>query len=288
MYNVGVPVVIGPLCGGMSFPPAFADLDSHVTRGTIEIGHRLAEIANLLVPGKLRADVLLAANAATAEALPAGYRGRVVRLFESGVDLDLWKPRNQRPSRPDGTVHFAYSGRFVDWKGVQYLVPAFAKALAREPRCRLELIGGGELEGEVRALVEQYRLAQAVRLHGWIGRDDAAIIIRESDVFVMPSLRECGGAAILEAMALGKPVIATNWGGPADYIDASCGMLVDPNSKAGFIDGLAEAMVRLVRSPELRKSLGEGGKMRVRKDDLDWDSKADRVLSILTEVARHN
>jgi glycosyltransferase involved in cell wall biosynthesis len=285
MYDVGVPVVIGPLCGGMSFPPAFAGLDSLVTRSIVAAGRQFSQLANRLVPGKLNADVLLAANASSVEALPAGHRGRIIRLFESGVDLDLWKPAEAAPSLLDGSVHFVFSGRFVDWKGVQYLVPAFAKALMQEPHCRLDLIGGGELEAEVKAAIEQYKLCDVVRLHGWISRPEAAHIIAQADVFVMPSLRECGGTAILEAMALGKAVIATNWGGPAEYVDASCGVLVDPSSKSGFIDGLADAMVRLVRSPEWRQSLGEGGKVRVRKDYLDWDSKADRMLSILAEVA---
>jgi glycosyltransferase involved in cell wall biosynthesis len=56
-------------------------------------------------------------------------------------------------------------------------------------------------------------------------------ILRDSDVFVMPSLRECGGTAILEAMALGKPVVTTDWGGPADYVTPECGLLVSPTSK---------------------------------------------------------
>jgi glycosyltransferase involved in cell wall biosynthesis len=59
-----------------------------------------------------------------------------------------------------------------------------------------------------------------------------------------------------EAMALGNPVIAIKWGGPADYVDQSCGLLVAPDLRAGFTDGLADAMVRLTRSPELRRSLG--------------------------------
>lgn len=284
MYNVGVPVVIGPLCGGMNFPPAFADMDSYFTRCSLMLGRQLSRLANRLIPGKLKADVLLAANAMTVKALPAGYRGRVVRLFESGVDLDLWQPTEIAPSRPDTKVRFVFSGRFVDWKGVQFLVPAFAKAVAEEPRCQLDLIGGGELQGQIEAVIERHNLRESVRLHGWVSRSEAARIIRETDVFVMPSLRECGGTAILEAMALGKPVIAIKWGGPADYVDQSCGLLVAPDSKAGFTDGLADAIVRLARSPELRRSLGEGGKLRVRQDYLDWNSKANRVLSILQEV----
>ncbi|MEO8313412.1 MAG: glycosyltransferase family 4 protein [Pseudomonadota bacterium] len=285
MYDIGVPVVIGPLCGGMNFPPAFAHMDSWLTRRFVVIGRAMSNVLNRLVPGKLKAAVLLAANASTVKALPAGYQGQVIRLFESGVDLDIWSaavaPDIQREA---DIVRFAFAGRFVDWKGIQYLVAAFAKAVAIEPRCRLDLIGGGELEGVVRNIIAEHRLEPSVLLHGWITRPEAARIIGAADVFVMPSLRECGGTAILEALALGKPVITTRWGGPADYVDGSCGVLVDPSSEQSFIDGLAEAMVRLARSPEERRNLGEGGRHRVREDCLDWSSKADRMLSILQQT----
>lgn len=287
MYGLGVPVVIGPMCGGMSFPPAFVQLDSMMARHSINLARHGSQLVNRMVPGKLKADMLLVANALTERALPTGCRGRVVRLFESGVDLDLWKPAASSAGRGGSdreNVRFVFAGRFVDWKGVQYLVPALAKAIVKVPGCSLDLIGGGELELEIRAAVEREGLGHAVRMHGWLSRPDAARIVSEADVSVMPSLRECGGTAILEAMAMGKPVISTNWGGPADYIKPSCGILVDPSSTQGFIDGLADAMVCLASSTELRRTLGEGGLRRVREDGLSWDSKADRVLGLLHEV----
>ena len=285
MFRLGVPVVIGPLCGGMNFPPAFAYMDSATTRGSITLARYASQLANRLVPGKLEADLLLVANRGTEQALPAGVRGRVIRLFESGVDLDIWKPAPMtEPRSGPSDVRFAFAGRFVDWKGVQFMVPALAKAVARRPGCSLDLVGGGELEPEIRATVAREGLESVVRMHGWLDRPDAARIVREADVFVMPSLRECGGTAILEAMAMGKPVITTNWGGPADYVDASCGLLVDPSSREAFIDGMADAMVRLVSSPDLRRALGEGGLRRVHQDHLAWDAKADRMLELLHEV----
>lgn len=281
MYGLGVPVVIGPLCGGMEFPPAFRRMDSLLTRGLIHLARGAAQLANRLVPGKLEAAVVLVANAQTEAALPRGIRGRVIRLFESGVDLDLWR-RSDQPRTTDGKVRFVFSGRFVDWKGIQYLLPAFERAAAVEPSCQLELIGGGgEFDEQVHALAESESIRHRVRLHGWVSRERAAQILRDADVFVMPSLRECGGTAILEAMAMAKPVIVTNWGGPADYVDERCGILVSPDSAEAFIQGLADAIVRLSRSPELRARLGEGGVRRVQEDCLTWDAKADRVLAIL-------
>ncbi len=284
MYGLGVPVVIGPMCGGMEFPPAFRAMDSWMTRAAIGFSRSLSALANRLVPGKLEADVLLVANAQTERALPPGSRGRVERLFESGVDLDLWQPPAQ--ARPDdGEVRFVFSGRFVDWKGIQFLLPAFERAVAAEPGCTLELIGGGgEFDVEVRQLAARDAVRNRVRMHGWVTRERAAEILRDADVFVMPSLRECGGTAILEAMALGKPVIATNWGGPADYINPSCGILVAPESAEAFIRGLTDAMVAFARSASLRHTLGAGGMRRVLQDDLAWNAKADRVLSILQAV----
>jgi glycosyltransferase involved in cell wall biosynthesis len=288
MYDLGVPVVIGPLCGGMSFPPAFRQLDSLAVRTTIELSRHASYLAHRVVPGKLNAAVLLVANRTTEAALPIGHRARVIRLFESGVDLDIWRPdpEGSKPVSSSGTepIRFVFSGRFVDWKGIQYLVPAFAKAVARVPGCVLDLIGGGELEGEVRAQIAAEKVESSVRLHGWLARPDAARIVREADVFMMPSLRECGGTAILEAMAMAKPVITTNWGGPADYVTPSCGILVDPSSPQAFIDGMVEAIVKLAQSPELRRQLGQGGVRRVREDHLDWNSKADRVLEVLHEA----
>jgi glycosyltransferase involved in cell wall biosynthesis len=283
MYGLGIPVVIGPMCGGMEFPPAFRQLDSFVTRLLVRVGRALSTLANRLVPGKIEADVLLVANAQTERALPAGHRGRVVRVFESGVDLEIWKPPPSASVKRE--VRFVFSGRFVDWKGIQFLIPAFERAASRDPNCMLELIGGGgEFDAQVKALAERPSIRDRIRLHGWVERERAAAILREADVFVMPSLRECGGTAILEAMAMGKPVITTKWGGPADYVDARSGVLVEPSSPEEFVEGLATAMVALSRDGALRASLGAGGLQRVREDHLAWGSKADHVLDILVGV----
>ncbi len=113
-------------------------------------------------------------------------------------------------------------------------------------------------------------------------------VIRECDVFVMPSLRECGGGAILEAMALGKPIVAANWGGPGAYVNETCGILVEPASREAYIDGLADAMVRLAQSDELRARLGEGGRERIHQEYFEWKAKGDRVIGILHEVAERH
>lgn len=284
MYRVGVPVVIGPLCGGMSFPPAFRNYDSVLTRVLVDGVRRVSGAVHKALPGKLYADTILVANEQTRHALPKAVKGRILQVFESGVDLEIWKPQPDDRVSGDSVVRFAFSGWFKDWKGIRFLVSAFSKIATTEKNCELHLIGGGELEQDLKSQVRTAGIESKVHFHGWLDRTAAADILRDTDVFVMPSLRECGGTAILEAMALGKPVIATRWGGPADYLNPSCGILVEPSSPEAFVDGLADAMTRLARSQDLRKSLGAGGIARVQQDYLDWESKADRVLDVLRDV----
>ncbi|MGL5132000.1 MAG: glycosyltransferase, partial [Planktothrix sp.] len=67
-------------------------------------------------------------------------------------------------------------------------------------------------------------------------------------------------------------------------VDPTCGILVDPTSKTGFIQGLAEGMLQLANSPELRFQMGQAGTKRVRQHYFDWDAKCERILEIFHET----
>jgi glycosyltransferase involved in cell wall biosynthesis len=84
---------------------------------------------------------------------------------------------------------------------------------------------------------------------------------------------------VLEAMAMGRPVIATAWGGPVDYLDANCGFLIEPTSRPALIAGFATAMQQLIDSPDLRAAMGEAGRARLERD-FEWNRKIDRILDI--------
>jgi glycosyltransferase involved in cell wall biosynthesis len=102
---------------------------------------------------------------------------------------------------------------------------------------------------------------------------------RAFDVLVLPSLFECGGAVVLEAMAVGLPVIATAWGGPLDYLDQSCRILVAPDSREALVAGFAAGMKTLAQSHPLRNKMGEAGYARARQH-FDWQRKIDQILEL--------
>jgi glycosyltransferase involved in cell wall biosynthesis len=95
----------------------------------------------------------------------------------------------------------------------------------------------------------------------------------------LPSIYECGGAVVLEAMATGTPVIAVAWGGPEDYLDETCGMLISPLDAAAVVNGFTAAMKNLIDDPQLRFSLGAAARRRV-EATFCWEEKVDRMVEI--------
>ena len=90
IFGMNVPVIIGPMNGGMDYPPGFRKLQSRTERLALATGRRLADFMNYLMPGKREAAMLLVANERTRAALPRGVCSNVVMLVENGVDLALW------------------------------------------------------------------------------------------------------------------------------------------------------------------------------------------------------
>ncbi|MCC7205512.1 MAG: glycosyltransferase family 4 protein, partial [Phycisphaeraceae bacterium] len=234
MFGLGVPVVIGPMNGGMDYPPAFRGKTGAVERAVVGLGRAMSGVLNVLVPGKRQAAVLVVANQRTRKALsPAlGSRARVVELVENGVDLTRWRPPPPEvagsAAGEEGGVRFVFLGRLVDWKAVDILLRALAVA-RRNAAVELEVIGDGPERGRLEALARELGVEKYVRFMGFLPQAEAAERLAKAQGLMLSSLYECGGAVVLEAMACGLPVAATAWGGPMDYLDLSCGILVQPN-----------------------------------------------------------
>jgi glycosyltransferase involved in cell wall biosynthesis len=292
IYGMGVPVVIGPMNGGMDYPPAFRRRHGSGERIALAVGRSLSTFVNWLIPGKRLAAALLVANERTRVALPRGLCSRVMTLVENGVDLAIWRGSLGTVSEtPSDLMRLAYMGRLIDWKAVDLLLEAFKRASA-EVSISLLIIGDGPERPHLERLAEHLGIAgEAARLRpgqctfcGWMSQAECATQLQQCDVLVLPSLLECGGAVVLEAMAMGIPVIATAWGGPTDYLDPSCGILVEPTTHEGFVAGLTVALARLARNPQQRASMGRAARIKVAQQ-FDWEVKVDRILEVYRSVS---
>jgi glycosyltransferase involved in cell wall biosynthesis len=279
--------------GGMSYPPAFAAHEGRTERLLLRWGRASAAALNYLMPGKRRAALLLVANERTRHALPAGICRRVEELVENGVDLSLWSARlESRESGEDDATRcptFIFMGRLIPLKCVDLLLRAFAAARDKTPM-RLWILGDGEERARLEQLAVELGLrnggandAGVAHFAGWLPQASCLNWLDRADSLVLPSVRECGGAVVLEAMSLGKPVIATAWGGPLDYLDPSCGVLLPVGSASEFVAAIEAAMVGLATSPALRRRLGERAAAKVRAE-FGWKAKADRIVELYAEA----
>jgi len=290
MYDLDAAVVIGPMNGAMDYPSAFAHLENKLVTRLLGFGRIASGLLNRLMPGKLKSAVLLVANDRTRNALPSGTRGQIIHEVENGVDLSMWitSPEVSVPAQAN-CCRLLFMGRLVDWKGVDMLLIAFSKA-AKHQRICLSIVGNGLERHMLVARAKRLGIlgnAEAepgkVYFAGWRSQRECAQFLNRCDVLVLPSVLECGGAVVLEAMASSRAVIAANWGGPADYLDPSCGILVAPTSQEAFVDGLEEAICILASSPGKRIEMGRAGRRKAVRD-FDWEVKVDRMLNVYRDA----
>ena len=170
-----------------------------------------------------------------------------------------------------------FVGRLVEHKNLPRLLDAFARVAAERPHVRLLLVGGGPLHDTLAARIRELKLDDRALLLG--ERPDVAALMKAADLLVAPSLREGMSNVILEAMALGLPVLATRVGGTPEVIeDGLHGVLVDPIDT----QALADAMLQLIDDPVRRQAIGQAGRQKV----LEQYSPRAMVSAMLKEYSR--
>jgi len=274
LTDMPAPVVIGPMNGGMTFPPAFEKAYAQGSTGAVGAARALSGVMNRLIRGKLTAARILVANERTLTALPSVIdRSRVAILQENGVDLKIWD--GAEIGKPQQPV-FAFVGRLVWLKGVDLLFEAFRKI---PPAARLLIIGDGPERARLERLAADPAFGGRIEFLGFKPQKEIRDILAGATALILPSLHECGGAVILEAFACRTPAIATDWGGPKEYVTAETGILVPPDGRQSFIDGLAAAMAKLSSDPALAARMGEAARRHVAAN-FSWRAKALQMMEI--------
>lgn len=192
---------------------------------------------------------------------PLIYNGVDTRRFE-GVDAQV--SENLRKEL-DIDNHFVllHIGRFTEQKNHKMLIIAFKKIYDSYPKAVLLLVGNGELLPQTQQLVNALGLSSRVRFLGL--RTDIPELMSISDIFVLSSAWEGLPITVLEALAAGKPVVATAVGGVPELIDqGKTGYLV----KSGDVDGLAEGILSIIQNSELQRSFSVNARKKAKLFDI--------------------
>jgi L-malate glycosyltransferase len=172
-------------------------------------------------------------------------------------------------------------GALVPHKGHRHLIDAAALVVRDVPDVRFVILGEGELRPLLEKRIVEHHLQRHVLLPGF--RRDVLALHKGFDLFVMSSVTEGLGTSVLDAMACGRPVVATRAGGlPEIVVDGETGLLVEPRD----VRGLAEAIAGLLRDPDCRARMGAAGRARL-VQHFSADQMVARTLQAYQDLLGH-
>ncbi len=270
----GIPFVVGPLNGGVPWPKGF----DHARNAEREWLTYVREAYKIL-PGyritRRCASAIITGSGDTRMQIARQYRDKTVYIPENAVDPKRFTERKTEPITLPLKV--AFVGRLTLYKGPDMLIEA-AAPLAREGRLTLDIIGDGPQAPALRALAAREGLPESM-FAGWIQHDKLQQRLAKSDIFAFPSIREFGGAVVLEAMALGLVPVVMAYGGPGELVTPSTGFTLPMGSRREIVASLRAVLERLTADPSAIRSMGERARARVLRS-FTWDAKAAQVLEV--------
>lgn len=178
-----------------------------------------------------------------------------ITLVHNGIDLSSYSNfvkdiHNKAVVTTIATLH--------PRKGIKYLIQAVPDILKNEPNVKFFIVGNGDELPNLKDLAKNLNIESNITFWGWVR--DIKSILKTTDIYVQPSVREAFGLSVLEAMACKIPVVASSVGGLSEIIeDQTSGIFVPPeNSKA-----LSDTILRLLKDEETRKRIANNGNKRV-------------------------
>jgi len=202
-----------------------------------------------------------------------------------GIDANAFKPKNKTRSKrklgyKETDFIILFVGKMHPCKDPLTLIKATSEVVEKNASLRLTMIGGGELYEEAKNEICKRNLSNYTKLLNYGDSEKLRILYDAADVFVLPSVAEAFGMTLLEAMASGVPVIASNSGACPEVV-GKAGILFDQ----GNYTELAEKILRLSNKKGLSRKLSEAGLKRV-KETFSWEDKIDQYLKLYKTTCR--
>lgn len=203
-----------------------------------------------------------------------------IHVIPNGVDISKFHPgldAKELTTKFNGMNILLYVGPITPRKGLSYLIEALPKVLTKHENTLLVIVGSGDIDG-LRKLAEEYNVLDHVIFEGFVPEEKLPIYYNACDIFVFPSLQEGFGMVLIEAMACGKTVVASNTTAIPEVV-GDAGILVETKNPEIF----ASSVINLLDDLNKRKQLEEKAFDRVQKN-FTWNAVVDKLLGIYSET----
>lgn len=273
--RAGVPFVWGPINGGVAWPAAF---DRERRREKEWLSY--VRGAYRMLPGygatRRQAAAIICGSRDTQAEVPARYDKKLVYIPENAVDPARFTERRVR--RASEPLRCVFVGRLVPYKGADMLIEAVSP-LAAAGRVTVEIVGDGPERPRLEAQIARLGLGASVTMVGKVPHAEVQRHLASADLFTFPSIREFGGAVILEAMAVGLVPMAVAYGGPAELMTPSTAFPIQIGSRVEIVARFRAALEGVLADPGGvdRRS---GAALARAHSLFTWDAKAAQVCEV--------
>lgn len=275
-YNIkNAKVIWGPVGGAQVTPKALKKYEKNrLYSGFREIINK-TRVYDPLYKNKVKKfDLIYCINSETEEQISKIIKKPCPHLLEMALKDEFKNLSITRNKKEKVTLVFV--GRLIEKKGVMFLIDII-KELPRDVKYELFIYGTGHLEEKLKQVIKESNLSQKVFLKGNLLHSEISIAYKNSDIFIMPSLRETSGNVLIEAMAHSLPIVALKSGYCKKLSEVQCGIFIEPNQSLENIkEEFSMSILSLINDFDERYRLGTNGYNYV-NENLTWDNKYKKI-----------
>jgi len=275
-----IPFVIGPLNGGLPWPPGFSQLENQ--KEWISNLRSLYRYLPFARSTYRYAAAIIAASSQTYSEF-AVYAEKLFFVPEPGIADSLCGP-DTRMNAPEGKLKLVFVGGLYPRKACDLALRAAASIL-RDNQARFTVIGDGPERAKIEHLVRSMGVQDNVDLCGWLSHSEVLKHLKSADIFLFPSVRDNGAGVVFEALACGAVPVVADFGGPGDIVIPEVGYKVALTNEDELVEGMATVLKELVRNPQHLRQLRKQG-MAYARERLTWEAKAQATTQVLHWVLR--
>jgi glycosyltransferase involved in cell wall biosynthesis len=275
-----IPFVIGPLNGGLPWPPGFSQLDKQ--KEWVSNLRNLYRYLPFARSTYRHATAIIAASSQTYAEL-ATYCDKLFFAPEPGIGRSMCFG-DSRSVDAGAKLELIFVGGLVPRKACDLALRA-AAPLLRNDLARFTVIGDGPERKRLEQLASSLGIEKTVSFCGWLSHVEVLQHLRSADVFLFPSVRDNGAGVVFEALASGAVPVVADFGGPGDIVHAEVGFKVPLTNETEIVSRMEGILIDLAGDRSLLNRLRQQG-MSYAQESLTWDAKAQSVTRVLNWAVR--
>jgi glycosyltransferase involved in cell wall biosynthesis len=275
-----IPFVIGPINGGLPWPPGFSQLDHQ--REWVSSLRNLYRFLPFARSTYRRAAAIIAASSQTYAEF-AIYRDKLFFVPENGIRRTVCFRDSRRPEF-GARLELIFVGGLRPRKACDLALRG-AAPLLRNDAARFTVVGDGPERKRLEQLTGTLGIEKAVTFHGRLSHAETLSRLRSADVLVFPSVRDFGGGVVFEALAVGAVPVVVDFGGPGDIIHPGVGYKIPPTNESDVVLEIEKVLANLASNRDIVSRVRQEA-MSYAQDCLTWDTKAQSTTQVLTWAVR--